>query len=61
MVEILSLPGRLTIDSLGIGGNEALIASSPRTVRVPVAYAFENIRLSLESESRKGVRFFELP
>jgi len=34
---ICSLPGRLTIDSLGIGGREVVIASRPRTVRVPVA------------------------
>ncbi len=37
-----SLPGRRSTDTLGIGGSDVAIASSPRTVRVPDAYMCRN-------------------
>jgi hypothetical protein len=36
------LPGRRRIETVGIGGNDAVIASRPRTVRVPEAYVLAN-------------------
>ena len=51
----LSRPMRLTIEWPGVGGNDSVTASSPRTVRVPVAYSRVKNRLSPISRSRFGV------
>ncbi len=56
-----SLPGRRSTDTLGIGGSDVAMASSPRTVRVPEAYMCRNHTPCCAMRSNSGVQSRDEP